>query len=238
MLWHKAWLETRMRFLIALVGLAGFCAIYVLFHKRFMMPQARGSYALYLWFINRLTVNMWELAVILLSMGGLMRERSQGSAVFTLSLPASRLRLVSVRAAVGALQAIALAALPWLVILLLSPMAGERFPAGQAAYYVLLMAGGGMVYFAMGLLLSTIFEGDYSVPVMAFGGLVVYTLVTSSFPALRPYNLNAMMNGTTLLSKETYFLTAPIPWTGILASLSVALAMYWAAVKITERRDF
>ena len=76
MLWYKAWLETRSRFLVSLIGMVALCSYWVFhedglsagrlewyYHASFtsQRPQSAG--------------NVWVLAVILLMMGGLLRGK-------------------------------------------------------------------------------------------------------------------------------------------------------------------
>ncbi len=98
MLWYKVWLETRARFLICLAGTTALCAyrVYDLAHG-----ADAGVKISYYYFIIRsgqqLLQLMWLVSVTLLMMGGLLQEKANGSAAFTLALPVSRTRLTSVR---------------------------------------------------------------------------------------------------------------------------------------------
>ena len=52
---------------------------------------------------------MWTLFAVLLGTGGLLSQASGGGALFTLSLPVSRNRLLGVRAATGLAELLVLA---------------------------------------------------------------------------------------------------------------------------------
>jgi len=71
MLWYKAWLETRSRFLIALIGITVICS-YIVFHG----DRNTSSYTMINWYYgvlnnaNTILVLTWLLAVALLAMGG------------------------------------------------------------------------------------------------------------------------------------------------------------------------
>ncbi len=86
MLWYKAWLETRPRYIISLVGLV-FLSSFLVFNKeRHVDPwMVGGDYNLVLIEAHMALATLWVLAVTLLMMGGLVRERAAGSSSFTLS---------------------------------------------------------------------------------------------------------------------------------------------------------
>src|ERR1700722_16560339 len=98
MLWYKAWLETRSRFLIALVGSVALCSRLVVV---FLTKGAPTQLSQVLHATHETLATVWLLAVTLIMMGGLLREKAVGASSFTLSLPVSRWRLVSVRIGMG-----------------------------------------------------------------------------------------------------------------------------------------
>jgi hypothetical protein len=115
MLWYKAWLETRSRFLIELIGCLALCPRLVV---NFMRNGSYGQPGQVLHAAREILAVVWLLAVTLIMMGGLLREKAIGSSSFTLSLPVSRLRLMSVCVGLGLVEAIVLATLPWTAIAL------------------------------------------------------------------------------------------------------------------------
>src|SRR6266496_1216778 len=103
MLWYKAWLETRSRFLISLAGIVVLCS-YIVYHgDREALPSTKLSYYYHVLHGGHVALcTMWVAAVTLLMMGGLLREKAVGASSFTLSLPVSRRQLMAVRICVGA----------------------------------------------------------------------------------------------------------------------------------------
>jgi hypothetical protein len=94
MLWQKAWIESRGRFLFGVAATGTACA--------------------YSWYANRyqgIPRTTFIVFCFLFGMGGLLREHAVGTAPFTLALPVSRLRLVATRAGVGWIELVALAML-------------------------------------------------------------------------------------------------------------------------------
>ena len=113
MLWRKAWLESRSRFLISLLGITALCS-YIVYHGN--GNALSYTQLAYYYFVLRsghvALCTLWIVAVTLLMMGGLVREKAVGSASFTLSLPVSRAHLITVRIGTGVIQAVALAVIP------------------------------------------------------------------------------------------------------------------------------
>ena len=77
MLWFKAWMETRARFLISLFGIVAVCS-YSVFHGDREAPSYTKTdyYYAVLHFGHSLLATMWMVAVTLLMMGGLLREKA------------------------------------------------------------------------------------------------------------------------------------------------------------------
>jgi len=131
MLWYKAWLETRWRFLIGLAVLIVFACGAVLDYPAIARLNASVSaidapgnlgrlireaaetqrtYRGFIWFqwYRQNLVQTWTILAVLLGSGGLMGA-SSGSALFALSMPVSRTRLAGVRAATALMELLALA---------------------------------------------------------------------------------------------------------------------------------
>jgi ABC-2 type transport system permease protein len=161
MLWYKAWLETRSRFLISLVGMVALCSVFVLHGDRDAIYEVPADYYNYVLFAgHQILVMMWALAVTLIMMGGLLREKATGSSAFTLALPVSRTRLMVVRICMGLAQAAVLAIVPWAAMFTVGSIFGKTHSVSQAAYYLVLLLGGGLVFFAMAVLISSLISGE------------------------------------------------------------------------------
>jgi ABC-2 type transport system permease protein len=124
-LWYKAWLETRPRFLTSLGTLTLFSMIFVYHAQGLIRPEFKSDVRRLLFVNQQFLAVMWVLAVVLLGMGGLMREKAVGTSSLTLALPVSRARLLSVRVGIGALEAIVLGVVPWSAVVLVYWMAGK-----------------------------------------------------------------------------------------------------------------
>ena len=156
MLWYKAWLETRWRFLIGLAILVCSAAAVVLFYPRVMRellpiatdmktggPLGRqirdaaelmSTYRGYVWsaWFRQDAAQNWSICAALLGTGGLLSRASRGGTLYTLSMPVSRTQLLGVRAATALGELLVLAVVPSLVLPLLSPLVGQSY--GVAPY--------------------------------------------------------------------------------------------------------
>lgn len=234
MLWYKAWLETRSRFLIALVGCVVLCSRLVVIFLRNGSPNQLGQV---LQAAHESLAVVWLLAVTLIMMGGLLREKAVGSSSFTLSLPVSRLRLMSVRICMGLMEAIVLAILPWIAILLTAKVAGKMHFISQASFHVLLLLGGGVLFLAVSFLISSFVEGEYTAPIVSFGAIIMlaYALSGDNF---RPYSPWAFMLGSEYFRWRTAQMVGPVPWLHAGVFVAIAALLTIISIKVVQRRDF
>jgi ABC-2 type transport system permease protein len=239
MLWYKAWLETRPRYIISLIGLVFLSSFLVFSKERHVAPWMAGSdYNMVLIEAHMALATLWVLAVTLLMMGGLVRERAAGSSSFTLALPVSRRRLMAARIGVGVMQAITLAVVPWCAMALVGSVFGRTFPIPQIMFHVLVLLSGGSAFFAMALLVSSLVEGEYTSPVVSFG-IVFAVLIELGDAKLQRFSPLVFMFGLDEhRDRHTHLLLGPIPWLQMAIWVSLALLLMWTAVKVIERRDF
>lgn len=241
MLWYKAWLETRARFLSCLFGITLIIAFFVHHAESIILPQWRHSNSSnnLVFFAQGYLTGVWILSVILLGMGGLVRERAVGTSPFTLALPVSRTRLIGVRMALVIFQAISLAVIPWIAIIVITHLAGSPILLSQAAFYLLLLISGGLIYLAMAILISSLIEGEYTAPAVAYGLTILTGIVFGNVSRLRPYlDIWRFMGGDNHLDKSTYLLVGPFPWAGASACLFIAAAMLFSSVLAIQRQEF
>ena len=238
MLWYKAWMETRSRFLISLLGIVALCSFSVYHGDKEALSYTGPAYFYQVLHGAHFALcSMWVLAVTLLTMGGLLREKAVGTASFTLSLPVSRARLMSVRICVGVIQALLLAIVPWSAMFVIASVAGKTHSLSQAGFHLVLLLGGGFLFFAMALLVSSLVEGEYTAPVVSCGVTFAMTVLLVD-GSLRSYNPFAFINGVEYFDRHTGLLTGPIPWAHATISWVVAALLVWASVKVMQRREF
>jgi hypothetical protein len=242
---YKAWLETRWRFFTGLLLLLAI-SIYTVFqakniihYREMLRPGEHIIYAQYIWIVlykGYLQV-LWILSAVMLALGGLWWEKSLGLAGFTLSLPISRRRLVLVRAAVGAAQALVLALVPCCVIWLFSQISENRYPLKDAVLHSVLYVGAGLIFYSLTLLLSHLMSGEFSVPTLALG-LCLVLYISFQVLGLKIYNPFDLMSGKYYLDPNTFLLRGTLPWLPMSVLLIIAILALFASVKIAESRDF
>ncbi len=176
MIWYKAWLENRTRFLISVALIAISAIPWMLFQNQ-IISSARQSVTTsnaYSGYIHGTVYStsacfIFLICAILLGFGGLTQERSGGTVSFTLALPLSRIYLVITRASIGLLEIGVLAFLPGLVITSLSPFMHRAYPVTQALQFSFLWFVCGAACFSISFVISIAVNGEYAAPGVSDG---------------------------------------------------------------------
>jgi ABC-2 type transport system permease protein len=253
MLWYKAWLDTRWRFLIGLALLTCTALANVLSYASAQewlelaahadpkgalareineAVQLSGSFHGYVWdqVVRHNLQYLWTLFAVLLGADGPLSRRR--GALFTLSLPVSRRRLFTVRAASDLLELSALALMPMLVIPLAAPAVGQTYPLADALVHGASIALGGAVFYCLALLLSTVFEDRWRPLVITLALAVTAGVCSELIPALAAFSPVSVMAG------ESYFFSGTLAWGRLFVWLCVSAGILYAAVRSIETRDF
>jgi ABC-2 type transport system permease protein len=239
MLWYKTWLETRSRFLLSLLNIVALCSFSVYHGTEGAMPYTKSDYYFaVLHGGHSLLCMLWVLAVTLLAMGGLLREKAVGTAPFTLALPVSRARLLAVRISLVLGEAMALVIVPWIAMFLIGALNGKTHSFYQASFHMVLLAGGGVSFLGMALLISSLVEGEYTAPLVTFGVLIGISVVLSSSSSLAVYSPIEFIRGTEFLDRHTRLLIAPIPWMRISVNMLIGALLVAISAKSIQARDF
>lgn len=232
MLLYKAWFESRKRFLLSFLAMAGLSIVFVLFHQvvRFAFTDHDVSYAEYVWkavFRGQLR-EIYVVLALFLGLGGLDREREQGTAGYTLALPVSRWRLIAARGLAGVMETTVLALLPAVLVPTLSPFVQQFYPWRQALHFGVLWGIGGALIFTIGFVASVLFSGEYTAAIAALVLLFAYT-IAADLPGMERHlvDIHDTMNGT-----------GPHGFTTLVMILSAATAIVWMAGYITTKRDY
>jgi ABC-type transport system involved in multi-copper enzyme maturation permease subunit len=257
MLWQKAWLETRWRFVSALLILTVLAAgdVYEYLATQRLLPRinvtsaAPGDEILgvgaaireavelqkdfrgFIWY-QVFRQNLTQMGVffgIFLGCGGLISETSKGSALFTLSLPVTRKQIFSTRSGTGLAELAVVAMIPPLAISLLAPTIGQRFSITDALAHGLCIFVVGTVFFSLASFLSTLFA-DIWRPLLISIGIACFAVMLAV--AAPQWSIFSVMSG------ESYFRNGTLPWTGFLTSAVIAAALLYSAAETMERRDF
>lgn len=255
MLWYKAWLETRWRFLIGLALLVFSAGGIVIGYPRVMellpmVPQSdpgsvlgraikeaaelAATYRGYVWsqWFGQNLPQAWTVLAVLLGTGGLLTQGASGGALFTLSLPLTRGRLLGVRAATALLELFALALIPSLVLPLMSPAVGQSYPVVDVVVHALCLFVGGSVFFSLAFLLSTAFTDVWRPLLIALCAAFALALIERTLRDVAGFGPIRVMTA------EAYFRSGGMPWPGLLVSAAASLGMVYAAIKNIARQDF
>jgi hypothetical protein len=240
-LW-KAWQDSRGRFFSALVLLASLVVYVVVtgpgFLARYNMrfPEKPLIYSVYVWtgLFHYALEGLWVLAVLVIALGGLAREKTTGVALFTLGLPVKRLHLFLIRGAMAWTESIVLGLASAILIAVLSPLVGESHSFFQALDFGALMSAAGLVILVFGLLLSEAFEGEFTAPV---AGLCTVFLGYRSH-TLRGWNVFDVMSGTASIDPNTRLLTGVFPWLDLAICLFLSCVLLFITGAVIRARDF
>jgi ABC-type transport system involved in multi-copper enzyme maturation permease subunit len=254
MLWHKAWLETRGRFitgLLILTVLAG-AKVYEYVLAQRMMPMAEAAiendpsplgaaireavavqreFPGFIWY-TAFRDNLTQLGVlfaVLLGCGGLLAEAKKGSALFTLSLPITRKQLLGARVGTGLAQCFVIAMVPPLAIPLLAPAVGQTYSLVDALAHGLCLFFVGALFFSLASFLSTLFNDFWRPLLIAVFIACLAAVVQFISPELGLFKV---------MSGEAYFRNGTLPWLGFVTTAVLASALLYGAAETLERRDF
>jgi ABC-2 type transport system permease protein len=257
MLWHKAWLETRWRFISALLILTVLAGgnVYDYLATQRLLPRLNATtdspvaeasglagairqaielqkdFRGFIWY-QAFRQNLTQMGVffaVLLGCGGLLSETSKGSALFTLSLPVTRKQLLAARNGTGLAQLFAIAMVPPLVIPILAPSIGQQFSIVDALAHGICIFFVAAVFFSLASFLSTLFADIWRPLLIALGIACVVAVAQAFVPELGIYRV---------MSGESYFRTGSLPWAGFLTSAVLATALLYGAAETLERQDF
>jgi ABC-type transport system involved in multi-copper enzyme maturation permease subunit len=245
----KAWRESRDRFLISAMILAAICVLGVFCRDSLMKaimpdePFAGSPYIAYIYWLVYAGKGrgLFVIMAMVLGLGGLQRERLHHTIGFTLALPVSRTRLVSMQALLGLGQVALLSGLPLLLLAACSLLAHVSYPLEQMANFGLLWFTGGAVFFAVAFLSATLFHNEYTALAAAFVFSILYPTAVLLPPLNRyPLNIHHIMSGMAMpyFDVHTALLVGAPPWTLLTSMMAVAVGLIVLAVQITRHRDY
>lgn len=250
MLCLKAWRESRVRFI---VGAASFAVLGALLLQRDLaaaamyrdLPPPPFAAIVRNTVYGPMATVVYIYLTLLLGLGGLNRERAAGTAAFTLSLPVSRTRLLAARAGVGLVEVPLLALVPVVAIVasMLTGGAGRSYSGVQVLQSSLLFAAWGIVWFAVGMLWSTLIANDYAATLACllspFAWTSAYMAVSSrggrfQLTAGDPFEF---MGGERYIDPRTW-LFVDLPWHAVLGLAVAAASVLGTSVLVARRRSY
>ena len=236
MLWYRAWLETRARFVTSLLALTLFCGLFVHHALGYIRPEWKNDFRRLLYITQEFMAILWIMSVLLIGMGGIVHEKAVGTSSLSLSFPVSRGRLQHTRVGVGILEAVVLGVVPWLTIFMVSVHANMPVLITQVGFYVALLVSGGLVYYAMAILVSSLIEGAYTAPAVAIGLVFLSVIILDSW--FKRVSLWRFLTGAFYIDEKTFELTGHFPWLGTLVCIGAATLMLVASTKAVQRHEF
>jgi hypothetical protein len=261
MLFYKAWIETRVRFFAGLAAATIVCVFNIQQHAWLVkwwaqeLADPRGyhlawmtlgvhDYGWYLWhyLYNNYLQQVWALFAMLFAFGGLIREKSSGSVLFSLSLPVSRRQWLFSRLVLAFVESIALALFAVAVVIVGSSAIHQSYSLAQILLHTALMVGAGVFLIAFGNLCYSLFPGDYL--------SLLITLVLLGVPYLI---LQTYMQHLSYFGKTSWFayldfahtMAGPwqlswstVPWIALITSWALTAFCWRLAVAHGDRIDY
>jgi hypothetical protein len=250
MLWHKAWVDTRWRFLLGLALLLVFACGSSLtfprvrdflasiqlpvvtdeeaaaaFRESLELTRTFRGYAWSQWFAQNFPVLLTIMAALLGSGSSLVKGGS--GALFSLALPVSRGRWISSRAGTALAELSVLALAPSLAFAALAPVIGEQFAATEAMAYGLSAFAGASLFLGVAVFLSTLFNDVWRPLLLTCVGAIAIGVIVP-----HDHGLFRAMGG------QSYFFTGTLAWPELLVSVAGAAGLVYAAAANVARRDF
>lgn len=230
MLWYKAWLETRWR---ALMPLGMLIFVFFTAHDKGQLQLAQGKASL----LTPLPV-FWLLAPLTLAGSGIRTEAPfrivkglEGSRIFTLSLPVSRLQLLMSRVVFGIVETAGIVAAICCVAAVAFPEVRAQINPADGIRYALTVLLCSSAVYGLSTLASTFLDQQWQV----LGTMIsVFALRWLSDSGGLPRSLDifrAMGLGSPLL-------THTVPWPAIAFSLSVTAICLATAAAVIQRREY
>lgn len=233
MLCFKGWLETRFR----LLYMFAFTVFY------FFVMHSTGAHtpnvkAIVLGASSYAIPGAVVMICIFLAGAGIATQPSlqaskglHGSTLFTLSMPVSRLRLLAVRAGIGWLESAALiGVLCWEMWLAMPLIRGVVTPVEMLEQAATLFVCSSTIYF-LSVLLGTVFDDQWRTWGTMLASAVIWWLC-AQLP-LPPFA--DIFHG---MGKYSPIVAHTIPWNVMAFSAGVSAVLFFASLKIAQRREY
>ena len=235
MLWLKGWLETRFRLLFMLAFTA--LPLYSM-HSAGAHASAHSVSGLAAGLVSHVIPFFIVFTCAFLAGAGIATQTPfqaskglHGSTLFTLSMPVSRLRLLVVRAGIGWLETAAvIGILCWEMWLAMPLQRAGVTPIEMFEQAATLIACSSTVYF-LAVLLGTVLDDQWRVWGTLLAAVGIWLLCTQfSLPAFA-----SIVHG---LGERSPIVAHMIPWNVMAFSLGLSAILFFAALKIAQRREY
>lgn len=234
MFWYKGWLETKFKLLLMLGCMVFYLIVFYLMRTIAAPPGPRPASA-----FGLTAAVLTALLYTWLAGAGINTQPSfqaakglHGSTLFTLSLPVSRIHLLTVRASIGWLE-MAGAILAWCYgcWLILPVVRGSVSAVDMLQYVAALIVCASSLYF-LSVLLGTFLDDQWRmwVTLMASGAL----WMLCNFARL-PASVNIVR---AIMGESSPLVAHTLPWTAMSFSLALSAVFSLAAMKIVQLREY
>jgi hypothetical protein len=154
-----------------------------------------------------------------------------GSTLFTLSMPVSRLRLLTVRAGIGWLEVVGVISALCCGMWLVSPaFRSVTTPVAMLGYAGTLIACSSALY-CFSVLLATFLDDQWRAWGTMLFAVALWWLSTHTPLPASANIFRAMREGSPLLAHT-------MPWTAMVFSLVLAVILFFGALKIVQTREY
>jgi len=237
---RKVWRESQWRFFFVLAALLVVTSASVFYNAKAerVVIESKDFHEAGVRTIRGALFLFWGFSAMFLGLGGFLRERAVGTVDYTLSLPVSRTRWFLYRSLNGALQSIAAALIPALAIPVIAALSGGNFPVGNAFLLGLRLGLGGMLFYSIGLLSSTLFAGDFASAGIGIAYIFAVNNSTRDIESLKRLNLQEVIFPSQMIDQSSCLIHGQMPWNGIAFSFALSLVLSAWAWKVTVSRDF
>ncbi|MBI1788394.1 MAG: hypothetical protein HYR60_12705 [Acidobacteria bacterium] len=238
MMWYKAWLESRWRFFAGLMLVALIAAVDI-GQAKIIMPRLgipANQFNQFVWkeYFTRVSLG-WTFSTLLLTAGGLVREHALGTSLFSLSLPISRRHWLTIRAFMALGQSFVLSLVPAIVIPTVASLIGRSYSPWEATKFSLLVFLTGLAAFAVGILCSSLIQGEYAAVALGFGFVFLCGMLANVVAPHSEYG--EYITGRHHVD-TAWHLTKGWPWWGILGNIAIGALFIAVAARHLDRRDF
>lgn len=120
----------------------------------------------------------------------------------------------------------------------MAALAGGDFPIGDAFFLGLRLGLGGMVFYSIGLLSSSIFAGDFTSAGIGFALVFAVNNSTRVIDSFKGLSLQDAIFPMPIKDEYNYLIREHMSWNGIALSCALSLMLSLLAWKVTRERDF
>jgi hypothetical protein len=234
MLWYKGWLETRWKLLFLLA----FYTASLIIGANTPPPASPGTHVPpQVMGLTGFSSIALVLACVMLAGAGIATQPSfvvtrglHGSTLFTLSLPVTRLRLLTLRASLGWLEMVGVIGCLCGMWLTFPVMRAVVTPLEMFRFAVTLIACGSVIYF-VSVLFGTFLEEVFRIwgSMLAAGAL---WLLFNKTPVPASLNIfRAMAEGSPLIARS-------MPWAAMAFSAGLGAILFLVALKVARTREY